>query len=51
MRKNKRKTYLRKNKARLIFDNLLSMEQALVLDEEVLRWRIQRILNGGNNEE
>ncbi|EDB2963812.1 hypothetical protein F9Q28_21990 [Salmonella enterica subsp. enterica serovar Enteritidis] len=40
-----------KTKRELVFDNLLSPEQALILDEGVLRERIQKFLNGGNNEE
>ncbi|AMW61079.1 hypothetical protein OK49_003782 [Salmonella enterica subsp. enterica] len=40
-----------KTKRELVFDKLLSPEQALILDEGVLRERIQKFLNGGNNEE
>ncbi|ECJ2274515.1 hypothetical protein FNI55_21165 [Salmonella enterica subsp. diarizonae] len=40
-----------KTKRELIFDKILSMEQALVLDEGFLRERIQKFLNGRDNEE
>ncbi|EDJ1003503.1 hypothetical protein GE856_23315 [Salmonella enterica] len=49
--KTRRKHTSGKTKRELVFDKLLSMELALVLDEGVLRERIQKFLNGRNNEE